>query len=226
MPRYLVALSLVAIACGPSAPAPGGAAPVTTSAAISAADLRARLSLLADDSTPGRGAGTLGDVKATEYIAAEARRIGLKPAGDSGGWFQTVPMVQRQISKATGLEVDDTAYSPLTDFLPRDQGKGARPVNGAAVIFGGVLGDSSRSLITEEQAAGKLVLVGAAPGVNGAATGTVNRSATTALFPSAAGIAVATLDAISPAEQGDLRRGSAALVGGDSVPIPTFLYVT
>jgi hypothetical protein len=221
--RFAALLPFSVLACAPS---PAGTTPLTTSPQISAGDLKARLSILADDSMEGREAGTRGDVKATDYIAAEARRIGLKPVGDSGGWFQTVPIVVRQISKETGLEVDDTAYSPLTDFLPRDQGKGARSVNGATVIFGGVLGDSSQSLITAEQAAGKLVLVGAAPGPNGVATGTVNRSGTTALFSSAAGIAVATLDAIDPAEQADLREGGATLVAGDTTPIPAFFYVT
>jgi hypothetical protein len=221
--RFAALLPFSVLACAHS---PAGTTPLTTSPQISAADLKARLSILADDSMEGREAGTRGDVKATDYIAAEARRIGLKPAGDSGGWFQTVPIVVREISKETGLEVDDTAYSPLTDFLPRDQGKGARSVNGATVIFGGVLGDSSQSLITAEQAAGKLVLVGAAPGPNGVATGTVNRSGTTALFSSAAGIAVATLDAIDPADQADLREGGATLVAGDTTPIPAFFYVT
>ena len=219
-------LPFALLACGPSTPVTAGAAPLTSSPAISAADLKARLSILADDSMQGREAGTRGDVKATDYIAAEAGRIGLKPAGENGGWFQTVPMVVREISSTTALEVDDTVYAPPTDFIPRDQGNGARPVNGATAIFGGVLGDSSRSLITAEQAAGKLVVVGAAPGPNGAPTGTVNRSATTALFQTAAGIAVATLDAISPGDQADLRRGSAALPAADSTSIPAFMYVT
>jgi Peptidase family M28 len=58
------------------------------------------------------------------------------------------------------------------------------------------------------------------------ATGTVDRSGTTALFSSAAGIAVATLDAIDTAEQADLRSGAAALIVADSTPIPAFFYVT
>lgn len=174
----------------------------------------------------GRRAGTDGNVRATDYIASEARRIGLEPAGEDGGWFQTVPMLTRGISKESGLEVDGTAYSPWTDFLPRDQGNGARSVNGAAVIFGGVLGDSSQSLITQEQAAGKLVLVTSAPGPNGQPVGTVNRAATTALFSTAAGIAVGTLDAIAPAEQAELREQGARLASADSQPAPAFMYVT
>ncbi|MEO8879153.1 MAG: hypothetical protein ABI446_02035, partial [Gemmatimonadaceae bacterium] len=64
--------------------------PAATSAAISAADLRSRLYLIADDSMRGRLAGSVGDSMATAYIAAEFARDGLTPAGENGGWFQTV----------------------------------------------------------------------------------------------------------------------------------------
>ncbi|MEO8193021.1 MAG: M20/M25/M40 family metallo-hydrolase [Gemmatimonadales bacterium] len=68
-----------------TAPGPG-----RTSAPISAADLKTRLYIYADDSMMGREAGTAGDYKATAYIAAEAARIGLEPAGDNGTWFQNI----------------------------------------------------------------------------------------------------------------------------------------
>jgi hypothetical protein len=38
----------------------------------------------------GREAGTIGNFKATAYIAAELARIGLEPAGDSGTYFQNI----------------------------------------------------------------------------------------------------------------------------------------
>jgi hypothetical protein len=174
----------------------------------------------------GRRAGTEGNVKGTDYIAAEARRIGLEPAGENGGWFQTIPLVERGIAKESALEVDETSYSAWSDFLPRDQGAGARSVNGTTVIFGGVMGDSAQSLITREQAAGRLVVVVAAPDANGKAQGTVNRAVTTAHFQNAAGIAVATLDAIDPAERAELREAGAILAGTDSQPIPAYMYVT
>ena len=98
-------------------------------------------------------------------------------------------------------------------FPPARPGQGRQAgERRATAIFGGVLGDSSRSLITAEagggQAGGGQVPLRAR---TARPTGTVNRAATTALFPTAAGIAVATLDAISPGEQADLRRGRAAL---------------
>src|SRR5205809_8121918 len=58
---------------------------------ITAADLRQRLYLIADDSMMGRETGSLGAFKASAYVAAEFRRLGLEPAGDSSTYFQRVP---------------------------------------------------------------------------------------------------------------------------------------
>lgn len=89
---------LVISACYPFAGKPDG-----TQAAISAADLRTRLGLYADDSMQGRGAGTVGNRRATQYIANEFRKLGLEPAGDSGTFFQDIypaPTERFDITKA------------------------------------------------------------------------------------------------------------------------------
>jgi hypothetical protein len=57
---------------------------------ITAADLRTRLYLYADDSMMGRKVGTPGNMMATRYIESEVRRMGLEPAGDSGTFFQDI----------------------------------------------------------------------------------------------------------------------------------------
>jgi len=72
---------------------------------ITAEDLMSRLYIYADDSMQGREAGQLGNFKATTYIAAEAKRMGLVPAGDSGTYFQTVPYKQRAFDTASSITV-------------------------------------------------------------------------------------------------------------------------
>src|SRR5271165_1169759 len=74
-----------------------------TQPAITAADLETRLYLYADDSMAGRRAGTEGDLKATAYIASEFKRFGLQPAGDSGTYFQNVPLVTYAYDTTTPL---------------------------------------------------------------------------------------------------------------------------
>jgi hypothetical protein len=85
----LIAIGFAGYACAGRQPvvATGSAA---TSSAISATDLRTRLYIYADDSMLGRRVGTIGNRKATDYIAAEARRIGLVPAGEDGAFFQEI----------------------------------------------------------------------------------------------------------------------------------------
>ena len=69
--------------------------PAPTTAAISAADLMTRLYVFSHDSMMGREAGTPGNVKGTEYIAAQLRGLGLEPAGENGTYYQTVPLTRR-----------------------------------------------------------------------------------------------------------------------------------
>src|SRR5215218_9328978 len=71
-----------------------GSAPANTSPAITAIDLERRLMAFAHDSTMGREAGTLWNAKATDYVAAEFQKYGLKPAGENGTYFQTVPNIR------------------------------------------------------------------------------------------------------------------------------------
>ncbi|MFN3313878.1 MAG: peptidase M28, partial [Hyphomonas sp.] len=95
---------LTLAACGNDAPgAPPAAPPATdtppveslllplpeeTSTEIRAADLDIRVKTLADDIFEGRGPGTPAGEASADWIAAEMSRIGLKPGGPDGSWFQ------------------------------------------------------------------------------------------------------------------------------------------
>lgn len=64
---------------------------------IQPADLRAELAFLASDDLAGRNAGSLEDHIATDYIASEFMRLGLKPAGDDGTYFQNLTIMTGDI---------------------------------------------------------------------------------------------------------------------------------
>jgi hypothetical protein len=228
-PRRAAAPTLLLLlgACGGSGTPATSAAPVSAGAEITASDLRTLLYAFADDSMQGRRSGTLGNVKATDWIAAEARRIGLEPAGEDGTFFQTVPLLYRTLDSASALTVEGRTFRAWDDMIPRDQGAGARPVDGARAIYAGTW---DGELITPEQAAGKLVVV-AFPPVNGVPAGSVNRAQTTQRFHTAAGIIVATLDAVGQTERIDLLEVGAQLPAGGSSgnshaapPTPAFVY--
>lgn len=132
-------------------------APERTGAEISAKDLMTRLYIFADDSMQGREAGAVGNVKGTDYIAAEAKRMGLQPAGENGTYFQTVPMKLRSTDAASTLSVGGVPLTYGTEWaglaMPSATG------SDLPVVYGGVLGDSV-NVITPAQAEGKVVIFG------------------------------------------------------------------
>jgi hypothetical protein len=129
----LAAIALLT-ACGSSGQEADNPAPATTTPAITAGDLRTRLYIYADDSMQGRRSGTPGGIKATDYIAGEAKRLGLEPAGEDGGYFQNVPIVVRTLNPKSAIVAGGTTLRAWNDLLPRDQGRGTRSTDGAQAV--------------------------------------------------------------------------------------------
>jgi len=80
--------------------------------------LRAHLEFLADDALEGRAPGTRGGELAAKYIAAQFKRLGLEPAGDSGTYFQRVPIIA--LTPEPSLAIGGASPAPLdrkTDFV-------------------------------------------------------------------------------------------------------------
>ncbi|MCF6328682.1 MAG: M28 family metallopeptidase [Henriciella sp.] len=74
--------------------------PEGTSAAITGEDLGKRIATLSDDIFEGRAPASEKGEQAADWIAAEMARLGLRPGGDNGTWFQTVGMVEQSIDEA------------------------------------------------------------------------------------------------------------------------------
>ncbi len=169
-----VALALVAPAVAPALSAqqtcpavrPGATMPLKyhggpTVPAITPCDLMTRLYIYADDSLRGREAGTPDAMRATAYIEGQVRKLGLKPAGDHGSYFQNMAVTARSVTRASTMMAGGKTFHADRDFVlsapPAD-----RKVS-AAVVFGGTLGDTT-SEITAEQATGKIVVMMAPSG--------------------------------------------------------------
>ncbi|HEX5819942.1 MAG TPA: M20/M25/M40 family metallo-hydrolase, partial [Gemmatimonadales bacterium] len=158
-----VALLLGAGLAGCAGGAPATAAtPAGGTAAISPERLKGWLYAYAADSMEGREAGTPGNVKATAWIAAEAQRIGLTPAGENGGWFQVLPLTQSQIQpgsaiEAAGRRIDTEKEMVLFGAFPMFGFSGTLEGTGIPTVFGGRIGDKSSGL-TADQVAGKLIV--------------------------------------------------------------------
>ena len=145
----------ITIVPAPATTLPLKHAPVPTSSDISAKDLMTRLYIYADDSLQGREAGTIGNFKATEYIAAEAKRIGLVPAGDSGTYFQTLPFKTRVLDPSSTISVGGTPLVLNTEWAATGAGAVTNPA--VQTIYAGMLGDTT-VVLTPEQVTGKLVV--------------------------------------------------------------------
>jgi Zn-dependent M28 family amino/carboxypeptidase len=87
---------------------------------ITAADLSARDKAISDDAFQGRGPGTKAGEAAADWIAAEMKRIGLKP-GNHGSYFQQVPAVNIALDPAQSSFVFNTLKGALTPKFPDQQ---------------------------------------------------------------------------------------------------------
>jgi hypothetical protein len=201
-------------------------APRPTEAAITPADLATRVYLFADDSMGGRTLDSRGNALGAEYIARELARLGLEPGGDSGSFFQTVPLAYRILDSSRSVSVDGVPLSPWAEYIPRDQGAGARSVDGVSSVYGGTWGVPA-SLISPEAVAGKLVILSVSPaGYAQGIPGTAARASVVARFPDAAGIAVAGFDLI-PKQMLVFYQASGAALSTDAAdPLPSFLYIS
>jgi hypothetical protein len=154
---------LIAPILGAQGPLPLKYSGKATSAPISAADLMTRLYIFADDSMMGRETGTKGHLMSTEYIANEVKRFGLQPGGDNGTFFQNVPASIKQLDVAkSAITVDGTALKAGVDFINQGTRPLARKIDGAAVIYGGMFGDTA-GMPSAELINGKIVVLSVRP---------------------------------------------------------------
>jgi hypothetical protein len=190
--------------------------PAPTSPEIKAGDLMTRLYIFADDSMLGREAGTEGNVRGTNYLAAEAQRIGLLPAGENGTYFQTVPLIHRAPDSSSTLTVDGTRLELSKDFLPLPLFPSFLPYGSRLqsenppTFFVGRLGDSATASMLG-QAAGKLVVFGPALGPDGKPIPSLFGKGPPPSVPGAAGVAFVTLDLV-PKEQLEFLAAPQAVV--------------
>ncbi len=195
-------------------------APRKTESAITANDLRTRLYQFADDSMAGRRIGELGNWKGTEYIASEFKRLGLKPAGDDGTWFQELPFGPTGFDAAVSRLTTGTAtIAPTADWIPltpaANNGLGSRmSATNAPVVYAGRWADNAP--LDPALYRGKIVVFSGAPGAGGGGggRGTVNLQSCDALPDRFGARMAAYSDSVTAAGRGSAAAGAAAGRGG------------
>ena len=96
---------------------PARVTPAPTAPAITVRDLQIRLYQFSDDSMMGRQVGRLGNYKGTAYIASEAKRLGMVPAGDNGTYFQVLPFHIKEYTNHSRMTVDGNPLAWEKDFV-------------------------------------------------------------------------------------------------------------
>ncbi|MBC8044415.1 MAG: M20/M25/M40 family metallo-hydrolase [Rhizobacter sp.] len=111
--------------------------------------LRPHLKFLASDELEGRETAKRGQKIAARYIATQFERLGLKPFGDSGTYFQKFSVTEQKIGGGSkfviaskpkrGSKVETTVNSSFLEdfyFFPRGFGITGDSVKGAVVFLG------------------------------------------------------------------------------------------
>lgn len=98
-------------------PARSAADPVFTAAAM-----RAHVEFLADDLLQGRDTGSEGHEIAARYVASQFDGLGLKPAGDAGGWLQRIAFQQTERTNIPAVltltgPAGDNSWTHGTDII-------------------------------------------------------------------------------------------------------------
>ena len=85
--------------------------------------------VLASDEFQGRAPGTPGEDKTIPYLIEQFKAAGLEPAGENGGWTQTVPMIHTKLQARADLSVSQAGQTIPLKF-PEDLYLGTvRPVD-------------------------------------------------------------------------------------------------
>jgi len=200
--------------------------------AITPADLMSRLYGFADDSMMGREAGTVNHDKGVDYIGREVARLGLKPGGDNGTFFQSIPLVKRPLASSAKVTVDGKEFLPGRDFLPRnpsDFGATGREATNSPVVWGGIFGDTA-TMIKPNLVDGKVVMFGVPRGWQ------ANRGVLTSMYMTATTVVVATLDSMPEPVKEQLSTASVILTTPPPAAcmretlrgctVPSFFYAT
>ncbi len=115
--------------------APGASRVPAAMASIKEADLKKDLYAMASLDMRGREAGTLDELRASMWVADQLRKIGVKPAGTDGSYFQWWNMRRTRVSTvSSSAKIGQRTLALWTDIVPN--GNNAVEASGQT-IWGG-----------------------------------------------------------------------------------------
>lgn len=100
--------------------APSQRSPRSGADLIRTQDLQSDLFFLSADDLEGRQAGTQGDHVASDYVAAQFMRLGMKPVGDGGTYFQNMSLIYGNLDREHTTLTGTIAGTQQTFAFGRD----------------------------------------------------------------------------------------------------------
>jgi hypothetical protein len=100
----------------------------------------------------GRRIGEIGNARGTDYIAAEFKRLGLKPAGENGTYFQALPWGPTGFESATSkLSAGGVTLIPTTEWVPTAPNAnngigGLANLSALPTVYAGTWGDTATAI--------------------------------------------------------------------------------
>ena len=125
-PPAAVLLAAAACLCGVPGAVAGPPPPTEHLPEVTKGELSGWVRALADDDLEGRESGERGADVASEWVAAEFARLGLKPMGEGGGFFQpfTIPRGMKVLPTTSlavvGADGAEVVLKLAEDFVPLD----------------------------------------------------------------------------------------------------------
>ena len=133
-------------------------------ATIKEAEIKADMFAMAGDAMRGREGGTLDEMRASMWVGDQYARIGLKPMGDNGTWYQWFNMRRSRVSTtSSSIRIAGKPFALWTEATPTSNTDG--DVLGTTVFAG----DGSDSTIDVR---GKVAVVTLKPTSEGTRTTT------------------------------------------------------
>jgi Zn-dependent M28 family amino/carboxypeptidase len=116
---------------------------------------------LSSEQMQGRGTAQAGGDKAAQYIADRFTKLGLKPLGQNGSFFQKVNFREAQVLAESSIKSGDTQLQYGSDFVISPPYGGDRTVGGYVVFvsFGMVTSTPKRNDLAGLDVRGKIVLL-------------------------------------------------------------------
>src|SRR5690348_12069990 len=107
---------LISLVLVGAAPPPPISKPPTAAELIDMKRMSDVTRVLASDEFQGHAPGTPGEDKTIPYLIGQFKAAGLEPAGENGGWTQTVPMIHTRLEAPVNVSVTQAGQTvPLGD---------------------------------------------------------------------------------------------------------------